>query len=94
MRGAEPRPLRPRRARRRDIGIAPGNHRVIEVHPEVCFRAMKGEPLDYSKHSWNGQAERRRLIAGAGIDLPDHILDAGKVPSDDLLDAAVAAWTA
>ena len=74
--------------------IAAGNDRVIEVHPEVCFRAMKGEPLDYSKHSWNGQAERRRLIAGVGIDLPDHLPDAGKAPPDDLLDAAAAAWTA
>ena len=74
--------------------IAVRDDRVTEVHPEVCFRAMKGEPLDYSKHSWNGQAERRRLIAGAGIDLPDHLPDAGKVPPDDLLDAAAAAWTA
>ena len=70
------------------------NPNTIEVHPEVCFRAMKGKPLDYSKHSWNGQTERRRLIANAGIDLPDHIPEAGKVPSDDLLDAAAAAWTA
>ena len=74
--------------------IATGDDRVIEVHPEVCFRAMKGEPLDYSKHSWNGQAERRQLIAGAGIDLPDNLPGAGKVPPDDLLDAAAAAWTA
>ncbi len=29
-----------------------------------------------------------------GIDLPDHLPDAGKVPPDDLLDAAAAAWTA
>jgi len=70
------------------------NPDIIEVHPEVCFRAMKGEPLDYSKHSWNGQAERRRLMAGACINLPDHIPEAGKVPPDDLLDAAAAAWTA
>ena len=71
-----------------------GNPNTIEVHPEVCFRAMKRDPLDCSKHTWNGQTERRRLIAGAGIDLPDHLPDAGKVPSDDLLDAAAAAWTA
>ena len=74
--------------------VAAGDDRIIEVHPEVCFRAMKGEPLDYSKHSWNGQAERRRLIAGAGIHLPDDLPDAGKVPPDDLLDAAAAAWSA
>ena len=74
--------------------IAASDDRIIEVHPEVCFLAMKGEPLGYSKHSWNGQAERRRLIAGAGIILPDHLPGAGKVPPDDLLDAAAAAWTA
>ena len=55
---------------------------------------MKSEPLLYSKHSWNDQAERRRLIAGVGIVLPDHLPDAGKVPPDDLLDAAAAEWTA
>jgi predicted RNase H-like nuclease len=74
--------------------IAASDDRVIEIHPEVCFRAMKGEPLDYSKHSWNGQAERRQLIAGAGIGLPDHVSEAGQVPPDDILDAAAAAWTA
>jgi predicted RNase H-like nuclease len=74
--------------------IAASDDRVIEIHPEVCFRAMNGEPLDYSKHSWNGQAERRRLIAGAGIGLPDHLSEAGQVPPDDILDAAAAAWTA
>ena len=74
--------------------IAASNDRIIEVHPEVCFCAMKGGPLDYSKHSWNGQAERRQLIARAGIELPDELEDAGTVPPDDLLDAAAAAWTA
>ena len=74
--------------------IAASNDRIIEVHPEVCFRAMKGEPLDHSKHSWNGQVERRQLIASAGIDLPYPLPDAGKVPPDDILDAAAAAWSA
>ncbi|MFV2073560.1 MAG: DUF429 domain-containing protein, partial [Thermoanaerobaculales bacterium] len=46
--------------------IAATDDRVVEIHPEVCFCAMKGSLLDHSKHSWNGQTERRRLIAGAG----------------------------
>lgn len=71
------------------------NPNTIEVHPEVCFRAMKGEPLDVSKKSWNGQMERRALLANKGIDLPGQLDElAGKVPPDDLLDAAAAAWTA
>jgi predicted RNase H-like nuclease len=74
--------------------IAAKDDRIIETHPEVCFRAMKGQPLAYSKKTWNGQAERRRLIADAGIDLPQHLPDAGNTPPDDLLDAAAAAWTA
>lgn len=71
------------------------NPKTIEVHPEVCFRAMKGMPLEYAKKTWNGQMERRALLAAQGIELPDH-LDGptGKVPPDDLLDAAAAAWTA
>jgi predicted RNase H-like nuclease len=68
---------------------------TIEVHPEVCFRAMKGEPLEFSKKTWNGQMQRRALLATQSIDLPDQ-LDAptGKTPPDDLLDAAAAAWSA
>ena len=71
------------------------NPNTIEVHPEVCFRAMKGGPLPHPKKSWNGQMERRSLLQSQGIELPGHIkTDAGKVPPDDLLDAAAAAWSA
>jgi predicted RNase H-like nuclease len=72
--------------------IAADDARVVEAHPEVCFRELKGEPLA-SKHSWNGITERRRLLAKAGIRLPD-LLAAGSARPDDILDAAVAAWTA
>jgi len=68
---------------------------TIEVHPEVCFRAMKGAPLNFSKKTWNGQMERRTLLAAQGIDLPDQLDElTGKAPPDDLLDATAAAWTA
>jgi len=56
---------------------------------------MKGSYLDYSKKSWNGQMERRALLATQGSVLPDQLDEsAGKVPVDDILDAAAAAWTA
>jgi predicted RNase H-like nuclease len=66
---------------------------VIEVHPEVSFAALAGRPLQNSKRSWNGQMERRRLLASAGIELPDE-LTAGDAAADDVLDAAIAAWSA
>jgi predicted RNase H-like nuclease len=67
--------------------------RVHEVHPEVSFAVLAGEPLAFGKRTWNGHRERLRLLRGAGIKIPER-LDAGLVPADDVLDAAVAAWTA
>jgi predicted RNase H-like nuclease len=67
--------------------------RVIEVHPEVSFAALAGRPLRNSKRSWNGQMERRLLLASAGIELPDE-LTAGHAAADDVLDAAIVAWSA
>jgi predicted RNase H-like nuclease len=71
---------------RRDRGI-------VEVHPEVSFRALAGQPLA-PKKTWTGQAARREALARAGIELPTELADAGRVPADDVLDAAVAAWSA
>jgi predicted RNase H-like nuclease len=67
--------------------------RVHEVHPEVSFAVLAGEPLAFAKRTWNGHRERLELLGRAGIEIPDH-LDAGLVAADDVLDAAVAAWTA
>ncbi len=74
--------------------LAATDDRLVEVHPEVSFCAMKGSTLAFSKKSWNGQMERRALIRSKGIELPDNLEDAGMVPADDLLDAAAAAWSA
>jgi predicted RNase H-like nuclease len=68
--------------------------RIVEVHPEVSFRAMAGKPLEFSKKTWNGTSVRRRFLAENGIVLPDDVGHAGVVPVDDVLDAAAAAWTA
>jgi predicted RNase H-like nuclease len=67
--------------------------RVFEVHPEVSFAALAGQQLRHSKRSWNGQMERRRLLAEAGIELPDELM-AGQAAADDVLDAAIVAWSA
>lgn len=67
---------------------------VFEAHPEVSFQVLAGRPLPHSKKSWGGQADRRELLASAGIEVPVDLGDANPVPPDDILDAAVCAWTA
>lgn len=69
--------------------------RLREVHPEVSFARLAGEPVAESKRSWTGAARRRALLASAGIKIPDDLGDAGRLAAaDDVLDAAVAAWSA
>ena len=70
-------------------------HRVAEIHPEVSFACLAGAPLNLSKSTWAGVVRRRQLLAGAGVVLADDLGLAGeKAGVDDILDAAVAAWTA
>jgi predicted RNase H-like nuclease len=67
---------------------ARADERIVEVHPEVSFRELAGRPLS-AKRTAAGAFERRSALAAAGIDVPDL-----PYPLDDVLDAAVAAWTA
>ena len=73
--------------------VAAQDERVHEVHPEVSFHALAGRPLA-SKRQWNGHSERRALLAVAGIWIPGTLGEVGTVAADDILDAAVAAWSA
>jgi predicted RNase H-like nuclease len=73
---------------------AAADDRIYEVHPEVCFAEMNGEPLTHSKNSWHGQRARLRLLANAGITIPDDLGPVGSIPPDDIIDAAAAAWSA
>jgi len=68
--------------------LAQADERVIEVHPEASFRELVGRDLP-SKRTASGAAERRMGLAQAGIRLPEL-----SYPEDDILDAAVVAWTA
>jgi predicted RNase H-like nuclease len=71
------------------------DERIHEVHPEVSFHALAGGvPVTHAKKTWRGQQQRRSLLAEAGIVLPDALGEADRVPADDVLDAAVAAWSA
>jgi len=71
--------------------LAEVDERVIEMHPEVSFRELAGEPVLESKHTAAGLARRRELLETAGVVLPGAVPG---VPEADLLDAAAGAWTA
>ena len=70
---------------------------VREIHPEVCFYAWAGQPMQHGKRTREGRAERLALVE-------DHFRGAfdpirRQVPNrqaadDDLLDAFAALWTA
>lgn len=71
------------------------HHRVVEAHPEVSFVQLAGAPLNVRKKSWAGAARRWHLLAEAGINLAADLGEAGaQATVDDVLDAAVCAWTA
>jgi predicted RNase H-like nuclease len=66
-----------------------GDHRLYEVHPELAFGAIAGQPLAHSKHTPAGQELRRELLDRAGI-----MLTPGPAPLIDTMDAAAVAWSA
>jgi predicted RNase H-like nuclease len=65
-------------------------HPLYEVHPELAFGAMAGEPLAHSKHTAAGRDLRRELLAQAGIVLPR----VPHAPATDALDGGAVAWSA
>ncbi|HEX6360283.1 DUF429 domain-containing protein [Actinophytocola sp.] len=67
--------------------------RVVEIHPEVSFTELAGTPPP-PKKTWAGAERRRELLSEAGLTLAGPLGEAGKAGVDDVLDAAVAAWTA
>jgi len=67
--------------------------RVREVHPEVSFSELNGQPLSSPKKSWDGLQQRLELLRGAGFEPPSSIHHT-KAGIDDVVDATVAAWSA
>jgi predicted RNase H-like nuclease len=70
---------------------------VREVHPEVSFSLLAGAPIADSKRTWAGQSARRRSLELAGIPVPPNrgpVSGVAGVGADDVLDAAVVAWSA
>lgn len=74
--------------------LAEQDDRLHEVHPELAFLEMAGEPLSEAKTTWNGHTMRRRLLAEQGLVLADDLGPAGAAAPADVLDAAAVAWTA
>jgi predicted RNase H-like nuclease len=69
--------------------------RVVEVHPEVSFARLADRRPVPRKTTWAGATTRRRLLADAGIVVEGDLGAAGLAAGvDDVLDAAVVAWTA
>ncbi len=78
-----------------DRWVRQARQHVVEVHPELCFARLAGAPLPIRKTVWAGVEHRRALLAEAGIVVPGDIgLACAMAKVDDVLDAAVAAWTA
>jgi predicted RNase H-like nuclease len=69
---------------------------AFEVHPEICFWALAGEhPMLNRKKTADGVNERLKLLRREFPDIERHLSNRPSgIAKDDLLDAAVAAWTA
>jgi predicted RNase H-like nuclease len=71
----------------------PPSDRVVEVHPELAFRALSDEVRD-RKGSARGTAQRLRALREV-MDVEEALLAAPVgVPVIDALDACAAAWSA
>lgn len=66
---------------------------LTEVHPELAFATVTGEPLP-RKRSWPGMMSRRRVLEELGVDLPERFLGDTAAAPDDVVDAAICAWVA
>ena len=71
---------------------------AVEVHPEVSFAKLAGEPIPVSKHTQAGVETRVDLLQAVFPNIAEAITAplAGqpRPGRDDRLDAAAAAWTA
>ena len=74
--------------------LAAADERIWEVHPEVSFAAAHGHPLVWPKSTWNGIGLRRAILEREGVVLPADLGPGGAADIADVLDAAVAAWSA
>jgi predicted RNase H-like nuclease len=64
-----------------------------EVHPELSFRLLVGRRLA-AKRTWNGLRVRLAALEARGVVLPPAFDGGHRVAVDDVVDAAMVAWTA
>lgn len=80
--------------------VPEANAAFAESHPEVCYRAFAGEPLEHSSAYAAGYAERMRTLAQYDRDAPPAVQAAAaaterhEVAVADVLDAVALAYTA
>lgn len=70
--------------------------RVYEVHPELCFWRMAGNPMAFPKKKLQGRLERLSHLSPFGVS-EGFVLEQRrllKCKADDLIDALAALWTA
>ncbi|TWD73127.1 putative RNase H-like nuclease [Kribbella amoyensis] len=68
---------------------------VVEVHPEVSFARLAGQPLTDESTTWAGADRRLTLLQDAGINLTGDLgLTGTEVTVETVLNATAAAWTA
>lgn len=67
---------------------------IVEVHPEVSFCALSGQPLQHNKRSPAGALRRLELISSQLEFKTEQTELEGRASFDDFLDACAAAWTA
>ena len=86
-----------------DAAITPADQRrVFEGHPELAFSRLGGAPCANQKRSQAGGAERRTILAAAGVGDPEGLTAALRTQfplrrhfaEDDVLDACALALTA
>jgi predicted RNase H-like nuclease len=71
--------------------------RVREIHPEVCFYAWAGRPMQHPKRTGAGRAERLALVNEHSRGAFDEVrasIPRRLAAGDDILDAFAALWTA
>jgi predicted RNase H-like nuclease len=80
--------------------MATGKGKIKEIHPEICFWALAGEPLEYSKKTKEGFEERLNILRRCNNKTDEIVTYAlenyrrREVSKDDILDALAAAITA